>query len=189
MKGFMLLLALAPLSLCLLAAQVRADDEPDAEEAKIHENARTHLPKAKLTLAEAIPLALKSHPGGHAVEGGFEVDGDDYDFIIEISVGGKLYDVEVDAMTGKVESDNEVADASAEEKTAAQAVAKTKITLAKAITAAVQAIGKGARAFDAGPHLAEGKVVYEVGIVSGKDIHDVHVDGATGKVLAQKKAE
>ncbi len=185
MKGI-LLRALLPLGLCLLAASAQAADDA---EAAVHASVKKHLPKAKLTLEEAIDLALKKHPDGQAVEAGFEVEAGDYDYIIEISSGGKSYEVEVDAVSGKIEDDAEVTDAEADEQAAAQAVAKSKVPLSKAIAAALEAVGGKARAFDAGPRLADGKLVFEIGLLSGKDIYDVHVDSGTGKVLAQKKAE
>ncbi len=189
MKRTLLLLAVMPLVLLLLAGPVRAADT-DADTAEMLENAKKHLPKAKLTLVDAISAALKKHANGHAVNAEFNVDGDDYDFVVEIASGGKLYDVEIDAVTGKIEDDTEVTDAADDEKAAAAAAAKSKITLVKAIGAALQAVGgKGTRAIDAGPHLTEGKLVYEVGLLSGEDVYDVRVDGVTGKVLAQKKAE
>jgi uncharacterized membrane protein YkoI len=188
-----------PFALCLLAGQLRADDETeskvenkvDEEEAAVHENARKFLPAVKLNLSEAITAALKSHAGGHAVEGGFEATDTEKDFVIEVAAGGKLYDVTVDAISGKVKDDSEVTDAAdADEKAAGQAVLKSKTTLAKAVGAAIHALGgKGVHAFDAGAHVAEGKLIFEIGLLSGKDIYDVQVDGATGKVLAQRKAE
>ncbi len=136
-------------------------------------------------------MALKKHAGGHAVEAGFEVEGDDdYDFVVEIASGGKVYDVEVDAVSGKIESNEVVSDADPDSQAEVKAVVKSKISLTKAIAAAIQAVGgKGVLAFDAGPHLVEGKLMYEVGLLSGEDIYDVRVDGTTGKVLVQKKVE
>jgi len=190
MKGTLLLLAAMPLMLCLLAGHARAAADADDEDAAINENVRKHLPKAKLTLADAIALALKKHPGGHAVEAGFDVDGDDYDFVVEVASGSKHYDVEIDAVTSKIESDKELSDAESDDQDAEEAAIKSKITLSKAIGAAIHALGgKGVHAFDAGPHLDDGKLIYEIGLLSGEDIYGVQIDGTTGKVLAQRKAE
>ncbi len=191
MRHVPLQMACLALLLALSAAAARAaEDSDDADAAAMQAAAREHLSKAKLTMEEAIAIALKKHAGGHAIEAAFEVDGDDYDFIVEVASGNKLFDVEIDAVSGKIESNEPVTDAEPGDQAEMKAVVKSKVPLTKAIAAALEAVGqKGARAFDAGPHVVENKLIFEVGVLAGKDIFDVRIDGATGKVLAQKKIE
>ncbi len=181
------LAALVAAACCWPAA---AADEPADDAAEIQQTARLHLAKTKLTIEEAIAIALKKHAGGHAIEAAFEVEEEDYDFIVEVAVGNKLFDVEVDAVGGKIESNEPVTDATPEEKATAAAVAKGKVPLTKAVAAALESVGvKGAKAFGAGPRLIDGKLIYEVGILADKDIYAVRVDGTTGKATEKKKVE
>jgi uncharacterized membrane protein YkoI len=192
MKRIFSILAGFSLATCLLAAQARAIDLENEEEAKEHENARQYLAKAKITLADAITRALKKYPNGAAVEAGFDVleskTGKEFDFIVEIADGGHHHEVEIDAITGKLDSDEEEPIAESLKEDNENTAAKSKITLVKAIAAALEAV-PGAKAFEIEADLDEDKLSYEVGLLLGKDIYHVQVDGSTGKVLGKEKVD
>src|ERR1700722_18554547 len=73
--------------------------------------AKKALAKAKITMSEAVEIALKEVPG-KAVAGELVAEGDELDFMVEVIVDGKHKDVEIDAVSGKVEG---VEDVSAED--------------------------------------------------------------------------
>lgn len=175
----------------LLATQLpAAEDVEHEDQAMMIANAKKHLAKAKLTLEDAITLALKKYPDGHAVEAGFEVEDDDYDYVVEIASGGRHHEVEIDALTGKVEGDEEEPAAESNKEDNENTAAKSKITLIVAMNAALEAVGGAeTRCFQIEPHLKAAKLVYDIHLLSGKQAHEVWVDGVTGKVTSQKKID
>ncbi len=188
MKRILLLLAPVSLALCLLTTVLRAADEAD-NDAAIRANVKKHLPGTKITLEAAIVAAIGKHAGAKAVEAGFEIEGDEQYYVVEVVKGEDHFDVEVNALTGKIDSDDKAEDELPDEIAAEKAVVHGKIAIGAAVRSANVAIGTAARAFDAVPHMKEGKLIYQVGVLSGQDIYDVIVDGTTGKVLGKKKME
>jgi uncharacterized membrane protein YkoI len=184
MKRILLLFGWMPLALGLIGSARGAEDLEHENEGKLHENARKHFSKAKLTLEQAIELALKKYPDGRAIEAGFDVEEDDYDFYVEVASGGRHHEVEIDAITGKIEDDKEEAEAESKKEDNENAAAKSKFTLIQAIKAAQAAVP--GKAFEVESQLKDGQLAFVVGVLSGEDIHDVWIDAATGKVLAKK---
>ena len=185
-------IAIACLALGLAAAPARSADDAAA----IQANARKRLPQAGISLAAAIAAAVKKHPEGQAVRATLEiVEGDDDDdannfvlFSVEVVVGERHFDVEIEGASGACEGDAPIGGELALDKALVEAVARTKFTLARAVGAALDRVDlSGSRAFDARPLWDDGKLVYAVGVLVGEDIYDVRLDGTTGKLLSKQK--
>jgi uncharacterized membrane protein YkoI len=168
------------LGLTLVISPARAADK---EEAKEHEEAKNALAEAKISLAQAVEIALKAVPGGKAVEAEIDLEGaDDVDFDVEVIVDGAHKKVEIDGVTGKVEVIEKEADEKDEEEKTEAAVASSQTTLLQAIEIALKAV-PGATAYKAEPQMEKGKLIWEVEVMSGDQFKDVEIDPATGKVL------
>lgn len=64
------------------------------------------LGEAKITLGQAIDAAEK-HQGGKAVEAGLDKDNSQLSYEVDVVKGNQVYDVKVDAISGKVISSHE----------------------------------------------------------------------------------
>lgn len=176
-------IALVSMLLALGSAPVRADED----EAKEHANARIALGKAKLTMEQAVAAALKQVPGGKAIEAELELEGDDVVFEVEVVSGDKHMEVTLDAVSGKVKEVEEEGkegekDEEDEDEQAETDAAKAKITLSQAIAAALKEVPDG-KAFEAETEREDGKLVFEIELLSGEKVMEVEVDAMTGKVL------
>ena len=180
MKVTIMLWTVALLGLSLAAGSMWA---ADAKESKEHENAKTALAKAKITLAGAVEIALKAVAESKAVEAEINLESaDDADYDVEVIVGGIHKIVEIDAVTGKVEEiEKETGDKDEEEKVEV-AVAQSQITLLQAISIALKAV-PGGNAYKAEAEMEKGKLIWEVELVVGGQFKSVEIDSATGKVL------
>ncbi len=184
---------MACLALGLAAAPARSADDAAA----LQSTARKRLPQAGISLAAAIAAAVKKHPEGQAVRATLEiVEGDDDDddvdnfvlFSVEMVVGERHFDVEIEGANGACEGDAPIGGELALDKALVEALARTKFSLARAVGAALDRVDlSGSRAFDARPLWDDGKLVYAVGVLAGEDIYDVRLDGTTGKLLTKQK--
>jgi len=175
-------IALVSMLLALGSAPVRADED----EAKEHANARIALGKAKLTMEQAVAAALKEVPGGKAVEAELELESDNVVWEVEVVSGRKHMEVKLDAISGKVkEVEEEGKEGEKDEDEDEQAetdAAKAKITLSQAIATALKEV-PGGKAFEAETEREDGKLVFEIELLSGDKVMEVEIDAMTGKVL------
>jgi uncharacterized membrane protein YkoI len=177
-------IALVSMLLALDSAPVRADED----EAKEHANARIALGKAKLTMEQAVAAALKEVPGGKAVEAELELEGDDVVFEVEIVSGRKHMEVKLDAISGKVKEVEEEGkegkkdEDEDEDEQAETDAAMAKVTLSQAIAAALKQV-PGGKAFEAEAEREDGKLIFEIELLSGDKAMEVEVDAMTGKIL------
>jgi uncharacterized membrane protein YkoI len=66
--------------------------------------AATKAPKPKLSMAEARAIALKTAPG-KIKDAEYEREGGGWRYSFDIVQGGKIHEIGVDAMTGKIVED------------------------------------------------------------------------------------
>ncbi len=167
------------------------------DEAKEDAHARANLPKAKITLAEAVEIAMKKVPDGKAVEAGLEMKADHLEFLVEIVTGKRHNEVEIDAVSGKVIQveiedqkkleDGETAEEHAEnEALETEAAATAKFTLLKAIHAALKDV-KGGKAFEANFEREKGNLVVSVDVLAADEISEAEFDAMTGKLIEIEK--
>jgi uncharacterized membrane protein YkoI len=167
------------------------------DEGKEHAQARANLPKAKITLAEAVEIAMKKVPDGKAVEAVLQMHDNRLQFEVEIVTGKRHQEVEIDAMTGKVlqvedeqqEKREEAESAEEHKETEAletEAAATAKFTLLKAIHAALKDV-KGSQAFEANFEREKGKLVISVELLAGDQIEEAEFDAMTGKLVEIEK--
>jgi len=177
-------IALVSMLLALGSAPVRADED----EAKEHANARIALGKAKLTMEQAVAAALKEVPGGKAVEAELELESDNVVWEVEVVSGRKHMEVKLDAISGKVKEveeegkEGEKDEDEDEDEQAETDAAKAKITLSQAIATALKEV-PGGKAFEAETEREDGKLVFEIELLSGDKVMEVEIDAMTGKVL------
>ncbi len=176
----------AVMGLSLLAAMAWAKEEKE-DEAKEHANAKKAVVKAKISLREAVEIALKKFPDGKAVEAELETEDDGIEYEVEVVVGGKHMEVEIDPVTGAIkEVEEEKVDPNDDEEKVEAAAAKATVTLLQAIDAAQKNVPDG-KAFEAEPEMEDGKLIFEVEFVAGDKIMEVEVDATTGKVVEVKE--
>lgn len=165
---------------------MRAEGDLDKDPAA----AKKALAEAKITLAEAVAIALEKVPG-KAVSAELKAEKDELDFEVEILVDGKHKEVEIDAVTGKIEGVEDVSaeelKSEAEEVKAETAAAEAATTLAQAIAIAMKHVPEG-RCLVAEPDFKKktGKLVFEVGLLVDDKVKEVQIDGASGTVIKTK---
>jgi len=160
--------------------------ESKEDEAKEHADAKKAVVKAKITLREAVEIALKKVPGGKAVEAELETEDDGIEYEVEVIVGGKHMEIEIDPTTGAVKEAKEEKAEEGEDEKAEEAAAKAPITLLQAIDAAQKSV-PGGKAFEAEAEMENGKLIFEVEFVAGDKIMEVEVDATSGEVLEVKE--
>ena len=167
------------------------------DEAKENAHVRANLPKAKITLAEAVEIAMKKVPDGKAVEAELEMKADHLEFLVEIVTGKRHHEVEIDAVSGKVikveiedqkklEADETAGEHEANEALETEAAATAKFTLLKAIHAALKDV-KGGKAFEANFEREKGKLVVSVEVLAADEISETEFDAMTGKLIEVEK--
>ncbi|HVC99095.1 MAG TPA: PepSY domain-containing protein [Pirellulales bacterium] len=167
------------------------------DEAKEDAHARANLPKAKITLAEAVEIAMKKVPDGKAVEAELEMKADHLQFVVEIVTGKRHHEVEIDAVSGKVtkteiedqeklEAGETAEEHEENEALETEAAATAKFTLLKAIHAALKDV-KGSKAFEANFEREEGKLVISVELLAADEISEAEFDAMTGKLIEIEK--
>lgn len=142
---------------------------------------------AKISLAEAVALALDEH-AGRAVEADFEgeVRGGQTVYFYEVKIldaGGVFYEVSIDSIDGHViggKVDNEK-DEAAERQNLTQAAAAARIDLTACIEKAV-AEGKG-QVFAAAMEMDEGEPICEAVSAGSKRYYEIEVSLLDGDVL------
>lgn len=142
---------------------------------------------AKITLAEAVALALDEH-AGRAVEADFEgeVQGGQTVYFYEVKIldaGGVFYEVSIDSIDGHViggKVDNEK-DEAAERQNLTQAAAAARIDLTACIKKAA-AEGKG-QVFAAAMEMDDGKPRCEAVSAGSKRYYEIEVSLLDGDVL------
>ncbi len=177
-------IALVSMTLGLCVAPAWADED----EAQEHANARMALGQAQLTMDQAVTAALKELPDGKAVEAELELAGEEVVFEVEIISGGKHMMVALDAMDGKIKGVEEEVEETEDEAEFEEELAETdavqaKLTLSQALAAALEQF-PGGKAFEAEAECDEGKLVFDIELLSADNrVMDVEVDATTGKVL------
>jgi uncharacterized membrane protein YkoI len=142
--------------------------------------------RAAVSLTQAVDAALKAVPG--EVEEA-ELDDEHGRTVWEIDVlasNGTWRDVVVDAATGKVTANRADRPDDDDDRDEAAALRKAKVTVPDAAGAAEKAVS--GRVTSAEFENEHGRAVWEAD-VTGRDgaRHEVTVDAATGKVLAQER--
>ena len=173
-------------TIALLFGAVAWAAETKEDETKEHANAKKAVVKAKITLREAVEIALKKIPNGKAVEAELETEDDGIEYEVEIIAEGKHMKVEIDPTTGAVKEVEAEKDEEGDDEKAEEAAAKAPITLLQAIDAAQKSV-PGGKAFEAKAEMEDGKLIFEVEFVVGDKIMEVEVDATTGKVLEVKE--
>jgi uncharacterized membrane protein YkoI len=157
----------------------------EGDEAQEHAKARANLPKAKVTLAQAVETASKAIPAGKVVEAELKSENDGLLFEVEIVTGKIHQEVEIDAMTGKIiktEVEDQAGEDQEQEELETEAAATAKFSVAKAIDAALKEV-KASKAFEANFEREDGKLLICVEVVAGKAIKEVEFDAMTGKLI------
>ncbi len=149
-----------------------------------HAAVRKSLGKAKVTLADAIKAAVAKLPGGKAVEGYFQPEGNALLYEVVVIGGGKHKAMLVDGELGHVMGVVNADDDSKAEREMKDTIAKSKITLTTAIEAAIKK-HPNAKAFDVHPDLEKGKTVIDVELLDGKKILEVFIDPTSGAILSE----
>lgn len=174
----------------LLAAPVVADDgDFEVLEQMVLKMA---VGKAKITAKQAIDAAAKDAGGGKLVEIEMGMKGETPIFELEYLTDAGEKEITIDAVSGKVlgsEDEKPGADEAIEYSATSMALSESKFTLAQAIEAAL-AEAKGGAVVEAEAELEDGKLEFEVEVLSGDTLKEVEFT-ADGKVEAveEEKAE
>jgi uncharacterized membrane protein YkoI len=172
------------LALGLYAAHLRAAED----EAKEHENARKALPKTTVTLSQAIRAALQKFPNAKAVEAELEVDGDNFHFEVEVvNDDGQHKILTIDPANGQV---TKVEDESAEknkegndDEQAENEISRSKVSLNQAVETALSR-SPGAKAFEAEPERDQGRLLYEVELLTADNrVLEILIDPTSREVV------
>ena len=165
------------LSVLVLSSSANGDDD-----AKEQMDALTAQSRAKISMTQAVEIALKEVPEAKAFEAELEMEKGVPVYEIELLAGDAVKEVEINGITGKVievEDEDEEAEEMAEIK---EALAAAKITLGQALDIAGREV-KGGLAYEAELEMEDGKPVYEVELVADGKFKEVEIDAVTGKVL------
>jgi uncharacterized membrane protein YkoI len=168
----------ALLSMCAVTfAFAQRTTEPDVVPS---EKEIKSFEKAKLSLAEAIAVAAKKHKNAKVVDVSFDNQGDQLAYKVKTYQDNSVWEGAVDAWTGQIIGDGKTTPVSKlddEDKLELAGLQKASIDLATA-TALAEEKGSG-KAISAGLEETNGRIVYEVTIVS---------KGATTKFVVDPKS-
>jgi uncharacterized membrane protein YkoI len=132
------------------------------------------LDRAKVSLSQAVDLAVQSWPG---IPVKTELSEDDGKLVwtVLLAFERKLREVEIDAVSGRIlEAQEEKGDESA-------VAGALKIPLRTALEKALAAVP--GRAAEAEAELKKGRPVVEFMILHEGDLHEVRIDGETGQLI------
>jgi|SRR6185295_774407 len=133
------------------------------------------LKEAKISLPEAVEKALPEIKDGNAVSARIREEKSRILYIVNIAQGETAVRMSIDAKT------KEVVEKTTLKKNYSKLVGASKITIAKAVTAATEKVaGKASRvSFE----LKKGKPIAEVIVVKDGKLFEVKLDGVTGAVI------
>lgn len=156
--------ALCVIAVSALAARAESNEDNAAALAKA-------LPQASVSLAQGLEA---SESAGTPISGKFELDEGALQLSIYAIMGDKFSEIIVDHKTGAIKKTEAITDAEdlrdAGEQSAA--VVKSKISLDKAVQAAVAA-NAGYQAVSAIPALTGGHPVADITLIKGEDVRKV----------------
>jgi uncharacterized membrane protein YkoI len=144
----------------------------------------------RVSLPQAIRSASAGSEGFVAVAAGFEEEGAGR-FEIALLSGGRVREVAVDAVSGKVELQRERPVRAGHEEFASRLermLPSARIDLARAVESSLAA-APGARTLGIQMNLLEDRLVYEVSLLTEEGPRDVRVDASDGSVLVTESAE
>jgi uncharacterized membrane protein YkoI len=187
-----LAIALALLTFSAGAAALADDPPAKSDEASAGDVslAKKAIAKTKITLGQAVEIALKRAPG-KAVECRLYIDGDEVEYVVEIRAGDKHKDVAIDPAAGTVKDVDDVSpeDLKSEPEglKAETAAAAAPTSLSHAIAIAIKEF-PGGKCLEAVPKIKKksSKLIWEVDLLVGEKIKEVDIDAANGAVLKVK---
>ena len=164
------------------AGETEDEDDEDEEEDRA-------VAKAATSLLQAIDAAQEKMPGGRPFAASSELRRGKLVYAIDVLAGDDVTEVRVDAETGKIKPDEDDDDDD-ELDEVSKAVARSSITLKKAIKAALKRVEDGI-ALEAWAELDDDdELVFGVRVLTeDKELLDVAVSGKTGKVLVVEEAK
>ena len=178
----------APLGVILAVAvsgavPLQAVADEDKFEALEHDIIKLAMGKTKISMKQAIDAAVKEVGTAKLVEAELSVDADAAVFEFGFLTDSGGLEISVDASTGKVlkkEDEKPDADEAEEYKQTNKALSDAKFTLLQAIDAAMNEV-KGGTIVVAEAEVEDGKLRFEVEVLSGDEFKEVNID-ASGKV-------
>ena len=158
--------------------------EPEPEVVNsVQEIAPEVLAKAKIELSKALETAQAKAPKARLIYASADADEGKPLFVAYLLAGEKVFEADIDAVTGSLLAFEEISGDELEDLTSVKkALAVSKLSLAQAIAAAKTKV-KGGRPFEVGLALHEGKSIIEVALLTGKTVTSVEIDAVNGKVL------
>jgi uncharacterized membrane protein YkoI len=172
---FVALLSMCAVTFAFAQRTPESDLVPSEKEIKSFE-------KAKLSLAEAIAVAAKKHKDAKVVDVSFDSQGDQLAYKVKTYQDNSVWEGAVDASTGQIIGDGTTTPVSKlddEDKLELAGLQKASIDLATA-TALAEEKGSG-KAISAGLEETNGRIVYEVTIVSKGATTKFVVDPTSGR--------
>ena len=139
---------------------------------------------ARLSIADIIAALEKLRADESVLDVSFEPKDGQPAYAVRTYANGKVWDGQIDGLTGAAIGDGTVTDESAlddEDKAELAASIHVKITLRQAIETAEKA--NDGRALNAGLELVRGRVVWEILFQNAKHHQQIRIDPITGKIL------
>lgn len=172
-------------AVCLFGALSVWSIEAHGQEFELleHDIIKFALPKIKIGIKQAIDAAMKEAGDAKLAEAELSMDADAAVFELGFLTATGGLEISVDASTGKVlEEDEEEPEADEAEEFIAtgKALNDAKVTLIQAIDVAMNEV-RGAIVVAAEADVEDGKLGFEVEVVSGDEFKEVHID-ANGRV-------
>jgi uncharacterized membrane protein YkoI len=155
-------------------------DRPSESPARKSESAVS----AKLSIAEIILILEKLRSAESILDVSFEPINGQPAYAVRTYANGKVWDGQIDGITGMAIGDGTVADESAlddEDKAELAALKHAKVTLRQAVETAENA--NDGRALNAGLEQVRGRAVWEILFQNAKHHQQISIDPITGKIL------
>ena len=171
--------------------QEHEDDDNDADEKLSPEEAK----QAKISLDEARAIALR-RISGEVIDEELEKENGRLQYAFDIrDAKGKLFDVEVDAMTGAVlqatdedDDDGDKDDNDADEILSPEDVKQAKLSMGQARAIALRRISGQVLEEDLEKENGRLQYAFDIRTADGK-VFDVEIDAITGEVLQAKEGD
>ena len=164
------------------AGKLKPEPEPEAAKSA-QEAAPLVLAKAKIDLGKALEIAQAKSPKARLIYCSTVADSGLLLFVAYLVAGEKVFEADVDAVSGSLLAFEEIAGDELEDLTSVKkALTASKLNLAQAIVSARTKV-KGGKPFEVGLALYQGKSIIEVALLTGKTVTSVEIDAVNGKVL------
>jgi uncharacterized membrane protein YkoI len=181
----------------LKVTEQREEKEGESKEKKEIAEAKEALAKAKVTMVQALETALKEGKGAKPFKIDLEMEEGKAIYDVELLDGSKGPEMEIDAVSGRVNKVESVEEqekedagrASKEEQeearqkvVGAKAMALAKLTLTQAVQAAEKEVA-GSKAYSAILGLEGDKPAYDVKVMTGDKSMEIEIDAVNGRAL------